>query len=129
MKSLEILDDIRLDLENYLDYLEKDLQERLKDDELIGSIKEIEDARAILINNMYYGYNKVKQDLEVLEIIRKKRIDILALKCRINTFKDDNEGILHSYNAMLYSKKIYKLTIEELQKIKQWFEENENENI
>lgn len=67
------------------------------------------------------------EDLEVLEIIRKKKVDILALECRINTFKDDNERILHSYNAMFYNKKIYKLTMEELLKIKQWLEVNENE--
>ena len=72
-------------------------------------------------------FQQIKQDLEVLEIIRKKRVDILALECRINTFKDDNERILHSYNAMFYNKKIYKLTMEELLKLKQWLEVNEND--
>ena len=127
MKSLEILDDIRLDLERYLDYLENDLQERIKNNESEISINEVSDLKVILVINMYDGIETIKQYLEVLEIIRKKKVDILALECRINTFKDDNERILHSYNAMFYNKKIYKLTMEELLKLKQWLEVNENE--
>ena len=75
----------------------------------------------------YVELETIKQHLEVFEIIRKKKVDILALECRINTFKNDNERILHSYNAMFYNKKIYKLTMEELLKLKQWLEVNEND--
>ena len=44
MKSLEILDDIYLDLEDYLLYMEKDMQERIKNNESEASIMEVNDS-------------------------------------------------------------------------------------
>lgn len=95
----------------------------MKSLEIVNSVIRVCKAEDTAIGLLYIeGLEQIKQDLEVSEIIRKKRVDILALECRINAFKDDNERILHSYNAMFYNKKIYKLTMEELLKLKQWLE-------
>ena len=126
MKSLEILDDIRLDLENYLDYLERDLQTRIKNNESEISINEVNDARAILINNMYYGYNKIKQDLEVLEIIKK-----IFEKANFHFYPDGYEAdILLEDNDICIEAidRITKLKVADVKKIKQWLEVNENED-
>ena len=60
--------------------------------------------------------NCIKQDLEVLEIIRKKRVDmkLFAMFCVALT----NEEILFSYNSNC-SYEDEKLTMEELLKLKQ----------
>ena len=67
---------------------------------------------------------QIKQDLEVLEIIRNKRVDmkLFAMFCVALT----NEEILFSYNSNC-SYEDEKLTMEELLKLKQWLEENEND--
>ena len=122
MKSLEILDDIRLDLERYLDYLEKDLQERIKNNESEISINEVSDLKAILVTNMYYGIETIKQDLEVLEIIRKKEINIKRLRIAIINTKDTEDTLLF-YNCGV--EEFRRLTMEELLKLKQWLEGNE----
>lgn len=111
MKSLEILDDIRLDLENYLDYLERDLQTRIKNNESEMSINEVDDAKVILVINMYDGYTKIKQDLEVLEILRKH--------IHLRRFENMNR------NEVMISPLISE---NERDKLKQWLEENENDN-
>ena len=87
MKSLEILDDIRLDLERYLDYLENDLQERIKNNESENSINEVSDLKAILVTNMYYGVNAIKQDLERLQK-QDKDIKSGELSDGYHTFND-----------------------------------------
>jgi hypothetical protein len=66
--------------------------------------------------------NKIKQDLEVLEIINKKDVDIGYIKDLVKRF-DDNEYILERYNEIVSA--LYKLTMEELLKLKQWLEVNE----
>lgn len=71
---------------------------------------------------------QIKQDLDVLEIIRKKKVNLDHLKyCIEEPFKGDCdpiELILFTYNFCMKAEK--KLTLEELQKLKQWLEENEN---
>jgi hypothetical protein len=66
---------------------------------------------------------QIKQDLEVLEIINKKDVDIGYIKDLVKRF-DDNEYILERYNEIVSA--LYKLTLEELLKLKQWLEVNEN---
>lgn len=70
---------------------------------------------------------QIKQDLEVLEIIRNKRVHVYWLKRFFETFTKKNDEImmviLGRYNSMM--RKEYHLTLEELLKLKQWLEENE----
>ena len=68
---------------------------------------------------------QIKQDLEVLEIIRKKNVDIKLLKLYYN-ISLKVEDWLDTYNATIKFDK-HKLTLEELLKLKQWLEVNENE--
>jgi hypothetical protein len=69
----------------------------------------------------------IKQYLEVLEIIKKKKVEILHLWYIIRTNEEkDNEYILMKYNESFGNQR-YELTMEELLKLKQWLEENENE--
>lgn len=60
---------------------------------------------------------KIKQDLEVLEILKHKTIDIKLL----------NEMSLDYYN-FFYDDKYYKLTLEEFIKLKNWLEGDSNVN-
>lgn len=61
------------------------------------------------------------EDLEVLEIIKNKEIDIGFLKSILHDYS--NEEALEIYNDYGYRK----LTMEELLKLKQWLENKENE--
>ena len=65
----------------------------------------------------------IKQDLEVLEIIRKKKVDVYYLSIALK-FKLPIEEQLYYYNSIEHNN--FKLTMEELLKLKQWLEENEN---
>ena len=68
---------------------------------------------------------QIKQDLEVLEIIRKKDVNLATLKlCIMRT--DTIEQLLSKYNKSRYFTQD-ELTMEELLKLKQWLEVNENE--
>ena len=58
---------------------------------------------------------QIKQDLEVLEIIVNKSVDIVSLEISSNFL---------TYRCMVG---ITKLTNKEYKKLKQWLEENENE--
>ena len=62
---------------------------------------------------------QIKVDLEVLEIIKKKYVDINLIRWLFNT--NSIKQVLKKYNA----EGNIRLTLEELQKIKQWLEENE----
>lgn len=74
-----------------------------------------------------YDLLKIKQDLEVLEIIKNKKVEVLHLWYIIKTNEEkDNEYILMKYNER-FGNQMYKLTLEELLKLKQWLEDNENE--
>ena len=67
---------------------------------------------------------QIKQDLEVLEIIRKKKVEVLHLWYIIKTNEEkDNEYILMKYNESFGNQR-YELTMEELLKLKQWLENN-----
>ena len=63
--------------------------------------------------------DQIKQDLEVLEIIRKKNVNIEFFKTIIEGYLI--EGTLIIYNEQGYQK----LTLEEVIKVKQWLEENQ----
>ena len=76
-----------------------------------------------------YGVNKVFmrkiiEDLEVLEIIKKKLVDIGYISSLVTQYTD-NLYVLEKYNGILSIP--YQLTLEELLKLKQWLEENEND--
>ena len=75
-------------------------------------------------NDFYHNeWETIKQDLEVLEIIRKKDVNLATLKlCVIRT--DTIEQLLSKYNKSRYFTRD-ELTIEELLKLKQWLEGNE----
>ena len=62
------------------------------------------------------------EDLEVLEIIRKKKVDFVHLNNYLFLY-DNNEEVLEKYNKYCFYHN--ELTIEELLKLKQWLEENE----
>ena len=67
---------------------------------------------------------QIKQDLEVLELIYKKNVDVKNLRIYIKTFNHDKD-LLSAYNVGLDEE--YRLTMEELIKLKQWVEVNEND--
>ena len=71
-----------------------------------------EEGRMSLDNNIY---ETIKQDLEVLEIIVNKSVDIVSLEISSNFL---------TYRCMVG---ITKLTNKEYEKLKQWLEENEND--
>lgn len=62
----------------------------------------------------------IKADLEVLEIIKKKDVDVRFLKTILDGYLI--EGTLLIYNEESGRQQ---LTMEELLKLKQWLEENE----
>ena len=64
----------------------------------------------------------IKADLEVLEILKNKKVDVGYISA-LTTQYTDNLYVLERYNEMLNIP--YQLTMEELLKIKQWLEENE----
>jgi hypothetical protein len=69
-----------------------------------------------------YDLLKIKQDLEFLEIIKKKKVDVYYL-CTL--FKQyELQSILEIYNV--YAKE-GALTMEELLKLKQWLDGINNE--
>lgn len=72
----------------------------------------------------YKQMQQIKADLEVLEIIYKKEVDIGYIKDLVKRFSD-NDHILERYNATWDI--VHHLTMEELYKIKQWLEVNDND--
>ena len=62
-------------------------------------------------------FKKIKQDLEVLEILQ-----VLILH---NGKSVGYKGIIRDFEVML---RLEKITKEQLDKLKQWLEENENDN-
>ena len=92
-------------------------------DVLINDIifrKKDRDFTEIYFDDLY----QIKQDLEVLEIIYKKNVDVKNLRIYIKTFSHDKD-LLSAYNVGLDEE--YHLTMEELLKLKQWLEGNEND--
>lgn len=116
MKSLEFinkdLQDFEKALENYKK--RKAINNEEVDEEYIKQMtKEIE------------NYKHIKQDLEVLEIIKNKKVEVFYLWFNMKTLEEQGDAyILISYNAR-FNNKLYELTMEELLKLKQWLEVNE----
>lgn len=107
MKSLEILEHIK----NAPEFMGGD--ERYKSS-INSPIRYIEDIMAI------------KQYLEVLEIIWKKRISMEYLWFLYDYYKDFTNGINYMLEKINeHQDETRKLTVEELLKIKQWLEEND----
>jgi hypothetical protein len=95
--------------------------------ERIESTLKAEDKLKMELQLCFYKdeAQQIKQDLEVLEIIRKKKVDALGLLYEIRQWEEyGDEHILKSYNGR-YNNKLYELTLEELLKLKQWLEGNE----
>lgn len=106
MKSLEIVRDKLYILEKYP-----------------AKIEAVKLEKDVLINQEQLL--KIEQELEALEIIRKKDVNLATLKlCIMRT--DTIEQLLSKYNKSRYFTQD-ELTLEELLKLKQWFEENEND--
>lgn len=80
-------------------------------------------------DKLYDKYNKdfekIKQDLEVLEIIKNKKVDMTFLIVTIHSNLTIDEQINY-YNIRQCN--YCKLINEEFIKLKQWLEENENDN-
>ena len=116
MKSLEIVNRNIKAIKKLL-YKLKDVQEGTKEDfEKYYHEQELKDFKII------------KQDLEVLEIIYKKRIAMEYLWFLYDYYKDFTNGINYMLEKINeHQDETRKLTMEELLKLKQWLEENEND--
>ena len=100
MKSLEILDF----------YLK--VAEEMEEDKFKNVIKN--------------GLNQIKEDLEVLEIIWEKRISMEYLWFLYDYYKDFTNGINYMLQKINeHQDETRKLTVEEMIKLKQWLEEND----
>lgn len=131
MKSLEILENetianIFLDTaEEFIKDITKGLKinkETKEDIQIICNI--ISEFGSRVADKIQKSLFPIKQDLEVLEIIYKKEVDIGYIKDLVKRFRD-NDYILERYNATWDI--VNHLTMEELLKLKQWLEEHENE--
>ena len=115
MKSLEIVNKWGTQLEGIKKCIEEDINKGVSWFNYEKLYKYLEDAETI------------KADLEVLEIIDKKDVDIRELKLLcfgiLNNGIGTIEDTLKVYNNPRSPK--CQLTLEELLKIKQWLEENE----
>ena len=83
--------------------------------------------RGMLIDNNEEELETIKQDLEVLEILKKKNVDVKVLKLYLRGIREriyTIENVLWDYNRVMVLEE-EKLTLEELLKLKQWLEENE----
>lgn len=66
---------------------------------------------------------EIKQDLEILEIIRNKRVNVAELVGELIYF-DNDEDVLEDYNSILCKGR--QLTLTELLKLKQWLDDNKD---
>ena len=123
MKSLEIVNRNIEEAQEALDEATDDFRIYPCD---YGTWEEIEEHYTAPYLRHYIEENKqIKQDLEVLEIIRKKDVNLATLKLCIMT-TDTIDQLLSKYNKSRYFTQD-ELTMEELLKLKQWLEENKNE--
>lgn len=83
---------------------------------LIDALGGFSDGRILVEKN---ELEQIKQDLEVLEIIRKKKVDVYYLHTLLKNGEVD--VVLNRYN--IYARE-GALTMEELLKLKQWLEVN-----
>lgn len=119
MKSLEIVND-------FVDYWEAQVNKACRSNAENGYYDELDIA---YFQDRLKEYKTIKQDLDVLEIIKKKKVEVFALWFDIKTLEEQGDMyILISYNGRFHNK-LYELTMEELLKLKQWLEENENAQI
>ena len=87
-------------------------------------IKFIDDHRDIIKGTpvMLTELEQIKQDLEALEIIKNKKVDMTFFVVAIHSTLPIDEQINY-YNSRQCN--YCKLTDEEFKKLKQWLEENE----
>ena len=92
---------------------------------------EIIDRKTMLYGDVILNTEEaeqIKQDLEVLEIIYKKRIAMEYLWFLYDYYKDFTNGINYMLEKINeHQDETRKLTMEELLKLKQWLEVNEND--
>ena len=65
---------------------------------------------------------QIKQELEVLEIIKNKRVDVRELSVWIGSNLEIERALIFYNDSRSFD---CRLTMEELLKLKQWLEENE----
>lgn len=114
MKSLEFANEYRnitvKSMNDYIDNCDKYGQE-------------INECYFNILEEQLAHFDIIKQDLEVLEIIKEKKVDVDIIWILMKKHKDIND-ILWYYN-FLCLKEYRHLTLEELLKLKQWLEVNE----
>ena len=112
MKSLEIVDD-------FVKYYDELLYGILRDHAPCceGDLEEIMERRKKFLT--------IKADLGVLEIIKKKEVEVHHLQYFLDVYEGVDEIVLDHYNSFINEER--QLTLEELLKLKQWLEENEND--
>lgn len=69
-------------------------------------------------------FEQIKANLEVLEIIKNKKVEVGYL-LRLFDLPLSDAKVLDEYNKYFIERTNLRLTLEELLKIKQWLEENE----
>lgn len=77
-----------------------------------------EEQKVPCVSMRLVSLQQIKEDLEVLEIIKNKLVDVNILKMLLIGFP--LEHVLEMYNQ-----DHFKITMEELLKLKQWLEVNE----
>ena len=93
----------------------------MKSLEIVNSVIRVCKAEDTAIGLLYIeNLEQIKDDLEVLEIIKNKKVDVPLLE-RIIKGHSFNQAILDIYNLATSSQ----LTLEELLKLKRWLEEQE----
>lgn len=134
MKSLEILENQNI-ANIFLDVAEEFIKEITNGVKVNKEIKEdiqiicniISEVGSRVADKMQESLLPIKKDLEVLEIIIKKNVDIKGLKHTLKGFYKTMEEVLFSYNLYFKAKDEEDLTLEELLKLKKWLEEIQNE--
>ena len=123
MKSLDIVNEM-------VDYWESAVNVACQSNAENGYYDELD---IVEYQNRLKKYQQIKQDLEVLEIIRKKNVRIGEIKYYLKEFKEGIsisvtkiEDVLIEYNKGVALED--ELTLEELLKLKQWLEVNDNGN-
>ena len=87
-----------------------------------GNLEWLEIKGEVITSLDEFALKTIKQDLEVLEIIYNKKVEIEVLELLL--VYETNEKIMLAYNSVPSR---IKLTLEELLKLKQWLEGNEND--
>lgn len=138
MKSLDIVNErmIQIDkgkkdfneIKSYINHLTYEEFQQIKQD--LERLEKLEEERKLLVSgkmilvstSVIDRIHKMQQDLEVLEIIKNKKVDVESFKRWVN-FEKINSSADFSYNALV--KPDRRLTLEEIIKLKQWLEGDE----